>query len=153
MKVYYWMIIVVLGLITIGCNSGPDSPRGFSLPEGNIDKGKTVIFRHSCLSCHSLEGMEAEVASVEKELEERVPLGGRSMRVTTYAELVTSIINPSHRISKAHKSYTTNEDGTSVMRNYNDVLTVTELIDVVSYLQPKYEVAPYTYTPYHQYTL
>jgi len=140
-------------VLIVSCNAGPSSPRGFSLPEGDIEKGKTAIFRHSCLSCHSIEGLEAEVETVELNIAQRVPLGGRTARVTTYAELVTSIINPSHQIARAHKSYTTDAQGNSVMTNYNNVMTVSELIDVVSYLQPKYEVVPYTYTPYHQYTL
>ena len=144
------LCLALLGQI-VGCNMGPSSPRGFSLPEGDTEKGQTVIFRHNCLSCHSVQGLEAEVESVELDIAERIPLGGRSMSVTTYATLVTAIINPSHRISKGHKSYTTTEDGQSVMTNYNNVMTVTELIDVVAYLQPKYEIAPYQYTPYHQY--
>ncbi|WP_395339385.1 c-type cytochrome [Ningiella sp. W23] len=134
-----------------GCNMGADSPRGFSLPEGDPEKGKHVLIEHNCFGCHSLDSMEAEVAATQSEITTRVPLGGRSMKITTYAELVTSIINPSHRISRGHKDYTTDADGNSIMPNYNHVMTVDELVNVVAFLQPEYEVVPYTYTRYNQY--
>ena len=129
MKILTMFLSLVIVSLVVGCNIGPSYPRGFSLPEGEPKKGQTVIFQHNCLSCHSVQGLGAEAETVELEIAERVPLGGRTMSVTTYAALVTSIINPSHRISRAHKSFTTDQDGQSVMTNYNDVMTVTERLD------------------------
>lgn len=132
-----------------GCDQGPDSPRGFSLPEGNVEQGMQVFIKHRCTACHTLSGIDNQ--SVDLELEAAVPLGGESARITTYAELVTSIINPSHKISRSYKLNTTDPSGSSKMRNYNDVMTVTELVNLVTFLQPHYKVKPVTYTHYGQY--
>lgn len=142
-------ITTLLGCLLIGCNQGAHSPRGFSLPEGKAESGKQVFIKHQCLSCHTLDGIEDD--SVALELEKAVPLGGETARVTTYAELVTSIINPSHKISRSYRLNTVDAKGASLMRNYNDVMTISELVDLVTFLQPHYKVQPITYTQYGQY--
>lgn len=51
--------LIILCLITFaGCDKGVDSPRGFSLPEGNAEKGKAVFIKYECLACHTLAGVE-----------------------------------------------------------------------------------------------
>ena len=40
----YTPLIVCLIALT-GCDKGVDSPRGFSLPEGNAEQGKTVFLK------------------------------------------------------------------------------------------------------------
>lgn len=149
MNKYSVLLMAAAALSLTACDTGPDSPRGFSLPEGNADKGQLVLLKHQCLACHSVEGTVDE--AIEPELELRVQLGGQATKVTTYAELVTSIINPSHKIAKGYMADSVSGDGVSKMRNYNDVMTVTELVDLVTYLQPLYKVKPYEYTPYGRY--
>eukprot|EP00036_Acanthoecidae_sp_10tr_P001320 CAMPEP_0182931124 /NCGR_PEP_ID=MMETSP0105_2-20130417/27482_1 /TAXON_ID=81532 ORGANISM="Acanthoeca-like sp., Strain 10tr" /NCGR_SAMPLE_ID=MMETSP0105_2 /ASSEMBLY_ACC=CAM_ASM_000205 /LENGTH=73 /DNA_ID=CAMNT_0025069511 /DNA_START=1 /DNA_END=219 /DNA_ORIENTATION=- len=61
-----------------------------------------------------------------------IPLGGSSGRITTYGELVTSVINPSHKLTRRQPVSMTSVDGESRMRNMNNVLTVQELIDLVA---------------------
>ena len=144
------VLLLTIGLITLSsCDTGPDSPKGFSLPEGNAVNGQQVLVKHQCLACHTLDGIDA--GAIEPELTTQVQLGGKKTKVTTYAELVTSIINPSHKIAKGYKLDSVSESGMSKMRNYNDVMTVTELVDLVTFLQPHYQVKPYEYTPYGRY--
>jgi len=150
MKTILYAVVAFLALTQVsGCDQGAHSPRGFSLPEGDVEAGQKAFMTHQCLSCHTLEGMQDSTLTLE--LQKAVELGGESVRVTTYAELVTSIINPSHKLSRGYKLNITNEQGRSKMRNYNDVLTVTELVDLVTFLQPHYKVKPITYTHYGQY--
>ncbi|MFK7733614.1 MAG: c-type cytochrome [Pseudomonadales bacterium] len=132
-----------------GCDKGADSPRGFSLPEGNSDRGRIAFVDNRCSDCHSIEGLQLGEASENREL--NIIIGGQSPNVKTYADIVTSIINPSHRVLPRHRADGTDENGQSKMRVYNDVLTVTELIDLVAFLQPKYEFMPYYYTRYRAY--
>ena len=139
----------LLLLVLPGCDQGPESPRGFSLPKGDAELGKAVFIKYRCLACHSIEGITDD--SVSKELTASVPLGGEVSRTKTYADLVTSIINPSHRIAKVYMSGLVNEDGSSKMRNYNDVMTVTELTNLVTFLQPHFNVAVYDETFYSVY--
>lgn len=147
---YFKMIVFFsLSVVLISCDSGPESPKGFSLPKGDAQNGKVVFMSHKCLACHKIEGIEDPNVTVE--LDKPVFLGGSSPKVTTYAELVTSIINPSHKIARQHRMYVVDDSGQSIMRNYNDVLTVTELVDLVTFLQPHYKVKPTPYTPYSTY--
>lgn len=147
------LIVLSVLLSLAACSQGPDSPRGFSLPEGNVERGEAVFKAYDCLACHKLQGYSR--ADVEKELETPVKLGGEVVKTKTYAELVTGIINPSHRISSNYDQYSqgsvTDEQGQSKMRNYNDVMTVSELVDLVAFLETHYELNPYAHTNYQLY--
>lgn len=144
-----FLIVSLCCVFLYGCDTGAESPRGFSLPEGNAGKGQVAFVKHQCTDCHSVRDLQLEEQSENQEL--NIVLGGQSPNVKTYADIVTSIINPSHRILPRHRAEGTDEQGESKMRIYNDVLTVTELIDLVAFLQPKYEFMPYYYTRYRAY--
>jgi sulfur-oxidizing protein SoxX len=154
MKILIWFTSIILLSVLAACSYGPDSPKGFSLPEGDMVKGEKVFMQYQCQSCHILEGYDDD--SLIKEFDTLVPLGGTSSLVKTYAQLVTSVINPSHKLAPRSRSIEeklTNDDGSSKMRVFNDVMTVQELIDLVAFLQPKYKVKPITYTHYGQYRM
>ena len=70
-------------------------------------------------------------------------------RVKTYGELVTAIINPSHKLAQGYPLDTISEDGQSRMPLYNSYMTVQELIDIVAFLQPHYDV----YVPQFEYRI
>ena len=67
-----------------------------------------------------------------------IAIGGMRTRIATYGELVTSVINPSHRVARRYRD----ETGDSPMRNYNEAMTVAELIDLVAFLQTQYTEFP-----------
>jgi hypothetical protein len=142
------IFLAVATTLLSGCPMGPDSPRGFALPSGDVDAGRLAFMELRCNDCHSAEGVELYNAE-DTDIDFR--LGGRSTRVTTYADLVTSIVNPSHRISKHYAREKVEEHGQSRMHNYNDVMTVQELIDIVAFLQPQYEVIVVTPMSYETY--
>ncbi|MDX2319681.1 MAG: cytochrome C [Moritella sp.] len=147
---YLSLYMLALGAtILVGCESGPDSPQGFSLPKGDVSNGKMVFIKYKCQSCHALKGVEQSGIIENPELSVR--LGGTSPFVKTYADLVTSIINPSHKIARDYPRSMLQTDGVSKMAVYNDVMTVTELVDVVSFLQPYYELVPHSKTDYLYY--
>jgi sulfur-oxidizing protein SoxX len=151
MQTPLFLLLVLLTLGLFACESGPESPKGFSLPEGDIAKGEATFLKYQCLACHTLEGVEDE--SLIKVFEQPVRLGGRSSIVKTYGQLVTSIINPSHKLAPRaiNLESVVTEDGSSKMQVFNDVMTVTELVNIVAFLQPKYKVKPMQYTLYHHY--
>jgi mono/diheme cytochrome c family protein len=121
--------------------------RTFSLPEGNAESGKIVFSNLQCIACHTLEGFEDK--GIKRALD--VQLGGEKTRPYTYAELVTSIINPSHKLASGYAKESVSVQGVSMMRNYNDVMTVSELIDLVTFLESKYSLEPITRTDYSVY--
>jgi L-cysteine S-thiosulfotransferase len=144
------LLILIPVMLLAACTQGPESPKGFSLPEGNAENGKTVFMAYQCLACHSMKGVDD--GNTEQQLKNKVLLGGDVSTVKTYAELVTSVINPSHRIAAEYNSESyINEAGQSRMRNYNDVMTVTELVDLVAFLQPQYNLKPFNRTNYPHY--
>ncbi|MGI9248256.1 MAG: cytochrome C, partial [Woeseiaceae bacterium] len=65
-------------------------------------------------------------------------------------QLITAIINPSHKLASGYAKEVVAEDGESKMHIYNHHMTVQELIDIVMFLQPYYDVvAPdYRYRVY-----
>ena len=142
-------ILCLLILTASGCDTGPSSPRGFSLPEGNSKNGELVFKHYRCQSCHSLSDYEGDPS--QHELQELIQIGGKVTQIVTYAELVTSIINPSHKFSKSYSSELFHTDGVSKMRNYNDIMTVSQLIDLVTFLQPHYTLEAYDGTYYMEY--
>lgn len=146
----YFAVLLAIAVVSLtACDTGPNSPKGFSLPIGDAVNGQHVLIKHQCLACHTLEGVSG--VELEPQLQMLVQLGGETSKVKTYADLVTSIINPSHKIAKGYMLDSVSDSGTSKMRNYNDVMTVTELVDLVTYLQGQYKVKPYDYTPYGRY--
>jgi len=123
------------------CDTGPKSALGFSLPDGNAAKGQQNFVKLKCTDCHSVAGLGELREGVEPVM--TVVLGGKTTHVQTYGQLVTSIINPSHKNSTSVAG-----NNESKMRNYNDVLTVTEMIDLVAFLQAQYQLEEYDQTRY-----
>lgn len=128
---------------------GPASSYGFTLPEGNVEYGQQYFVEFRCIDCHTVAGKEDELLApegIDKVME--IPLGGTATRIATYGELVTSIINPSHKVSDQFRLSPSIDEGQSMMRNYNAIMTVDELIDIVAFVQDQYELKPYKATNY-----
>jgi mono/diheme cytochrome c family protein len=142
------LIVVLAALAALsGCEADRMSEKGFSLPEGNALAGKEAFVYMHCHECHSIAGEDLPaIAGAEPPF---VELGGKVTRVKTYGELVTAIINPSHKLAKGYPVEEVSEDGHSKMPLYNGYMTVQELIDIVAYLQPHYDV----FVPHYEYRI
>lgn len=128
---------VLLVLVAAGCERDMMSERGFALPEGDPAAGREAFLYMQCHQCHTISG--EELPTIEDQ-EPYVELGGTVTRVKTYGELVTAIINPSHKLADGYPEELVSEDGESNMYNYNRYMTIQELIDIVMFLQPHYDV-------------
>jgi hypothetical protein len=146
------LIYVVLFLtILSGCDGGPKSGRGFTLPDGDLDRGRAVFVELQCNTCHSV-GDVKKLPTLKGDSSISVMLGGKVSSIQTYGQLVTSIVNPSHRLAGRYAAeQVSTADGVSLMRNYNDVMTVDQLIDLVAYLQSNYELQVYQRSLYKVY--
>jgi hypothetical protein len=80
-----------------------------------------------------------------------VELGRLESQPSDYGDLVTAIINPSHRLATGYTQSLVSSEGKSRMTVYNDVMTVSQLVDIVAFLQSHYELRPYQPTPYPDY--
>lgn len=147
------ILLTIAGLLTMAfiaaaCERDYMSEHGFSLPEGDPIAGKEVFLYMQCHECHSIRNID--LPSIPLADPPFVELGGSVTKVKTYGDLVTSIINPSHKLAEGYPVDVISNNGESKMRNYNGVMTVQELTDIVMFLQPHYKVIiPHaTYPPY-----
>ena len=133
----FTVLLISPMILLFACGQG----RGFALPEGNEDAGKSAFIRFNCNDCHSTGDIEFSGSNDGL----HVRLGGETTKLKTYGELVTSVINPSHKVAKKYRSAT---ESSSEMKIYNEVMTVQELVDIVTYLQSEYKfVVPETPYP------
>ena len=131
-----WSVLLLLSILAVvgGCDS---QNRGFKLPAGNSEAGKETFVELGCNDCHSVADIEhATNAGTDLNLR----LGGAVTRVKTYGELLTSIINPSHKIARPYPQQPVELDGKSTMRDYNSVMTVQQLVDLVTFLETEYDL-------------
>ncbi len=141
-RLLYFLFFSLTGSLFLGESGCDHRSKGFALPEGSIENGKINFVGLNCNSCHSIADIAWE--GVENQ-DVHVGLGGHVTEIKTYGELVTSIINPSHKIAR-NFDRAEGDENSSPMSNYNEVMTVQELVDLVSFLKSEYHlVAPETF--------
>jgi hypothetical protein len=140
-------LVALCALVCVSSCDRDDRRQGvIYLPEGDAAKGEMYFVSLGCVSCHSVIG--AELPDSVEAGPVRVLLGSRTGRKMYYGQLVTSIVNPSHRLSARYRKDEVSQQGGSLMTSYNDVLTVTQLTDLIAFLQKYYVKAErpgYTY--------
>jgi mono/diheme cytochrome c family protein len=129
-----------------GCSQGRHSAAGFRLPEsGDAARGQMAFTAIGCNGCHSVDGVQLPPS--EQRMKVPVSLGGRVARDMTDGYLVTAILNPSFHLA----GYPRNEmsvNGKSKMPDFAEQMTARQLIDLVAFLQSRYEtVAPSRQAP------
>jgi hypothetical protein len=136
-------LCVVLGLTALlaGCASG--ALFGFPIDQGDIAAGRQAFIDHRCHQCHSIAGETMPpLAGADRPILE---LGGPTSIVRSYADLTTSIINPNHAISERYRDQqlllNTEIPLESPMPRPNlNTMSVRQLIDIVSFLDSKYQL-------------
>jgi len=135
------MIFICLygGVMLFGCAAEPVSSSEFRFPilKGNIEHGKKDFVDLGCNQCHTVNGVP--LPAYQGGIPVNFELGGRIWYVKTYAGLVTSIINPNHIISEEYlvTIHQGSRGNTSPMPFRGD-MTVTQLIDIVTFLNSRY---------------
>jgi sulfur-oxidizing protein SoxX len=132
--------------VLLGC-----APRSeeFTLPAGDAERGREAFVAFRCYDCHDVHNVE--LPPRDKSDVKIFKLGGEVARDKKYGDLVTGVINPSHRLAAGYVPAAESEDGKSPMKVYNDVMTVAQLVDIVTFLQQHYELLPYEPTDYPTY--
>lgn len=141
------VMILLWSALFLGCSTGYE---GFTLPPGDADRGKETFTHFRCYDCHTIAGVEFPIS--EERNQAIVELGGEVPRLRNYDDLVTAIINPSHRLAQGYAESLVAQDGRSKMTVYNDVMTVSQLIDLVTFLQGQYKLwtpPPTSYPHYY----
>lgn len=135
----FFRFILLASAISLlcSCNIGEEWQEEIHLPVGDAARGEALFASVGCVSCHAVGDAEFEEGAEAGGV--RVRLGSETGRRMSYSQLVTSVVNPSHRLAPQYFSENITKDGESLMVNYNDRLTVTQLTDLVAYLQTHYE--------------
>ena len=132
------MIIAVAALLSACDEETIMSERGFRLPDGDEQSGRETFIYLQCNQCHTIKNEDLPIIPGSAPY---VQLGGAVTHVKTYGELVTAIVNPSHKLADGYARDQVSEDGVSNMYIYNEYMTVQELTDLVRFLQPHYDIA------------
>jgi L-cysteine S-thiosulfotransferase len=141
MKTYPPILLAVLVLaLGAGCDSRPTSGRGFQFPAGDAARGQAAFQRLDCFRCHRVDGV-AGLPAPTVAPEKVVVLGGEVHRLRSYGDLVTAVIHPSFSISeklRGEAGREAMETGQSPMPAINSTMTVAEMLDIVTFLHPRY---------------
>lgn len=133
--------LLVLGTSCRGSKSG----RGFHLPDGDVEQGRVAFVQLGCNECHSVKGVDLAKPAIPGPV--HLELGGDVLRVKTYGQLVTSIVNPAHVASKQHLEKLS-AAGPSAMPDYTNKMTVRQMVDIVAFLHSTYTKVYPTYLDY-----
>jgi hypothetical protein len=125
---------------TCSCNAGRKAATGFHLPDGDAEKGRAVFVAMKCHACHRVADLDLEAPVVDPPVP--VVLGGKVAYSRTDGELVAAIVDPSHRLAPGYPPAAVRTGDLSRMGEFGDAMTVRQLIDVVAFLQSRYEVVP-----------
>jgi mono/diheme cytochrome c family protein len=137
-------VLIVLGAMLsvpiAGCASG--LLFGFPVDQGDIAAGRQAFLDHRCHQCHSIADERLPpLAGADRPI---LALGGPTSIVRSYADLTTSIINPEHAISERYRDQLLLRGELpleSPMPTPNlDTMTVRQLLDIVTFLDSKYEL-------------
>jgi hypothetical protein len=132
------MIVVLCGLLGVSCAYSPEF--GFPAADGNIEAGRQAFIDHQCHRCHSVAGVSMPPLAGASEI--MLELGGPTSVINSYAGLMTSIINPNHRISERYRrQLELNAElplSSPMPMPHIDNMTVRQLIDLVAFLDSRY---------------
>ena len=133
---------MALMLTTLAGCSALYSPFSFPVEEGSVAAGRQAFIDQQCHQCHTVAGVE--LPDLAGASEPMLELGGEVHQVRSYAELVTSIINPNHIISENYRDQLVIEGRVpmnSPMPTPDlDNMSVRQLIDIVAFLDSRYEL-------------
>lgn len=127
------------------CTPPEKSAAGFRLPDGDPEAGKQAFLDLKCWACHRVKGMDFPDPVADPAVPFR--LGGGNPYVKSDGELVTSIINPSHRFPRGYPEETIRGGELSRMGDYSESMTVRQLEDLVAFLHTLYTLVPSTPLP------
>lgn len=134
----------ILCFVTLftGCATHPDYATDFRFPInwGDVDRGRAAFVELQCNRCHTVSGVELPAYTGESPA--HFELGGSLTYVKTYADLVTSLLNPGHEVSERYRATLPEAQrrGARSMMPFNEKMTVVQLIDLVTFLNSRYQL-------------
>jgi hypothetical protein len=138
-------VVLFFGVLLGGCRTYPDYSSDFRFPimRGSITEGQQAFVDLECNQCHVVDGVD--LPAFEGTQLYAINLGGDLIYAKTYADLVTSIINPDHILNEQYVDQLPEE-----LRNranfspmyLKEEMTVVQMIDIVTFLNSRYRLLP-----------
>lgn len=133
------VFVSALVLLSVAaCQVDRRSPSGFRLPQGDPARGQAAFLELRCNGCHRVEGLALPPPAIDPPVP--VVLGGEVPHAKTDGDLVTSIINPSHKLAAGYAKELIAKGDRSRMPDYSELMTVRQMVDLVAFLQSRYTV-------------
>jgi len=134
-----WIIAAfATAALVAGCAYDPSF--GYPVGEGNVEAGQQAFIDHQCHQCHSVAGVR--LPALAGAGAPMLELGGPTSMVKSYAELMTSIINPNHAISERYREQLALNAQVPVESPMPtpaiNTMTVRQLIDIIAFLDSRY---------------
>jgi hypothetical protein len=136
-----WLHVVLaagLAFAAAACVQARKSSAGFHLPDGDPQRGRQAFVELRCSACHRVDGVVLPKPVADPPVP--VMLGGMVGYAKTDGELAAAIIDPSHRTAAGYRLADVRVGELSRMGDFSEQMTVRELIDLVAFLQSRYEV-------------
>jgi mono/diheme cytochrome c family protein len=141
------IVTMLLGAALLqGCATG--TVLGYRFPLGDVARGREAFLSLECHGCHILKGPQLPPYPGTPAM--TVSLGGHTPRIESYGDILTSVVNPSHRLARSYVKAGGQRGSESPMaaQRLNDVMTVQQLADLVAFLQTEYDYVPPPVAPY-----
>ena len=132
------IVAISVGLTT--CGPPEKSASGFRLPDGDVELGEEAFLELKCNACHEVQGLDLPPPVADPPVP--VALEGKVDYQPADGRFVTSIINPSHKLTPGDPEELIKSGSESRMADYSDVMTVRQLVDLVAFLHSRYEYTP-----------
>jgi L-cysteine S-thiosulfotransferase len=129
------IVVAVLGT-SLACAPPEEEPAAEErvvaafLPAGDAAAGREAFVMLHCYACHQVAGDPDLPATVATE---PGPVLGPAQASLSQGELVSAIVVPSHAVVEPREEFAEGE--LSRMGDFTQVMTVRQLVDVVSYLE------------------
>jgi mono/diheme cytochrome c family protein len=124
----------LVGLAGAGAQEGPGAS---VVPAGDPARGEQIFLEKQCFRCHTLEGKRLPDFDLPASL--KLHLGGETHRSWSRDAFAQAIMNPEHVVAPAYQAAMLGGSdpkaaGETPMPNFNRELTVSELIDLATFL-------------------
>ncbi len=100
-----------------------------ALPLGDPQAGREAFHALRCAACHAV----AEDESSPPRIDAPAPVLGRVQARFEPGQIATAIVSPSHEINPEARPAMEGDD--SPMKEFSDVLTLRQLVDLVAYVR------------------
>lgn len=123
----------------------PNTALVVHFPLGGVQRGREAFVALECHACHRIDGVDSHPAPSAIS----VPLGDHTPRIETYGDIITAIVNPSHRLARSYRADAERDRPSPMEAEFlNEVMTTQQLVDIAAFLRTEYDYVPLPPPPY-----